>query len=391
MNCTRLTIAAALISFVTAIYATAAAAERPPLATGDWERHGFTTEQRDQIRAGFQQAINAKAIPGASLLLIHKGEVILREGYGVADFETKRPFSPDAPCRIASVTKPHTATVLVMLAAQGKLSLDDPIDKWLPEFKGIKVRGHGPARHAPTLSECLSHTAGFPANSAVKSGGEDVQRDGTLAEVVSNLAKQELVAEPGARYAYTGLGFMTAGRVVEVVTGKDFAAVMDELLLEPIGATQTTFFPSKEMSATMPTFYERDARGIRIRTGERPGKAINPGGGLVSTLDDVGRLLMLHRNQGKLEDRQIVPGQWLQKMYIPQPGTGRDGYGLGFNILKRRPDGTARRIQHIGASGTLALLDFDADLALVIFTQVGGGRNKWRADVVQTIASIFGQ
>jgi CubicO group peptidase (beta-lactamase class C family) len=183
---------------------------------------------------------------------------------------------------------------------------------------------------------------------------------------------------------------MVAGRVAEVVTGQDFPSLLDELLLKPIGSEVATFAPSAELAARMPVFYERDQTGLHVRTREAALRTINPGGGLVSTLDDVGRMLLLHRNRGQVDGKQIVPAEWLEKMYVPQPATGPNGYGLGFNVLRKRPDGTAQRVQHIGASGTLALLDFDADVIVVVFTQVGGGRNQWRDQLVQTIGTVFG-
>src|SRR5690606_28057235 len=112
-----------------------------------------------------------------------------------ADIESHRPFRTDTPCRIASLTKPHTATLLVKLAAEGKLSLDEPIDKWLPEFKGIRVRGQGTAKRAPNLRECLSHTTGFPGNNALKNGSFRINLDGDLKGVVAELATRELLGE----------------------------------------------------------------------------------------------------------------------------------------------------------------------------------------------------
>ncbi len=99
-----------------------------------WRTHGFTIEHRKNLREPFERAIEKHFIPGGALLVIHRGDVIFREGFGVANIETKRPFTVDAPCRIASVTKPHTATLIAMLVDQGKLAWDDPVDRYLPKF-----------------------------------------------------------------------------------------------------------------------------------------------------------------------------------------------------------------------------------------------------------------
>ncbi len=323
-------------------------------------------------------------------MLIHKGEVILNEAFGVADLESKRAFQTSSPCRIASLTKPHTATLLLKLAAEGKVVLDAPVDTWLPEFKNIRVRGAGTLKTAPTLLQCLSHTAGFPGNNALKAGKYSVELDGELSDVIADLATKELVAEPGTRYAYSRLGYMTAGRVAEVVTGRPFPELMRTLLLTPLGAEAATFTPSVEMQARMPVPYERTRTGFRPREGAGLGTAINPGGSLVSTLDDVARLLLLHRNQGRIGTMQYLPSELLKRMYVSQPSTPGVGYGLGFNIMKRYQDGTAARIRHTGASGTLGVIDFERDLIIIVLTQVPQQQtNRWRNPLMQRINAVF--
>ncbi len=389
-NCSRLTL------FVTAFsgfgMVACAAAEPTPLPEGSWGDHGFTQSQRDRIHSVFQQGIDRKAIPGGALLIIHEGEVVLREAFGVADIETNRPFRVDSPCRIASLTKPHTATMLVLLSQQGLLSLNEPVDTYLPEFQGIKVRDEGPAKHAPTIAECLSHTAGFPGNNALKSGRFSVDFDNSLKDTIEDLATQELLAAPGTRYAYSRLGFMTAARVAEVVTNKTFPDLMREVLLLPIGANDATFFPAGEFESRMPVPYERTKQGFKLRVGDPLGKIINPGGSLISTLDDVARLMLLHRNRGEVGGKKLVSAEDLTQMYVPQPGTTGTGYGLGFNIMKKREDGTASRIRHTGAAGTLAVLDFDKDLIFIVLTQVPQQQTLgWRSQLVKAIDQVVSQ
>jgi CubicO group peptidase (beta-lactamase class C family) len=140
-----------------------------------WLAHGLTVEQRDQIRAAFRRGIDQKVIPGGNLLLIHKGESVFREACGRRDIKLERPFEVDTPCRIASLTKPHTATTLVILAEREQLSLNVPVEEYLPVFKGIKARGGEAARRSPTLLECLSHTTGFPGNNALKRGDVEIE------------------------------------------------------------------------------------------------------------------------------------------------------------------------------------------------------------------------
>ncbi|MDP6719165.1 MAG: serine hydrolase, partial [Pirellulaceae bacterium] len=120
------------------------------------------------------------------------------------------------------------------------------------------------------------------------------------------------------------------------------------------------------------------------------GTAINPGGSLVSTLGQVARLLLMHRNRGRIGTKEFIPARLLSIMYEPQPSTPGVGYGLGFNIMRRRDDGTAARIRHTGASGTLGVIDFEQDLIIVVLTQVPQQQtNRWRNRLVQTINNVF--
>lgn len=325
------------------------------------------------LRETWLWGIDNQYVPGGAMLVLRGGEVALHEAYGLADLADGRPFTTDAPCQIASLTKPFTATLCVILVDQGVLSWDDPVNKFLPEFTAVEVRGKGLARRAPLLRELLSHTAGFDPNGERGGGGWRHRRDGTLADAVADIAKAGLASQPGERYAYSGLGYMVAGRMLEAATGKEFSALLKELLLEPIGARDTVFAPqaAAEVLERMPTAYDhRNGRLVPsgLNAGGKSSIAFpNPGGGLVSTLTDVARLLMLHRNKGMVGGRQLVSAEALQVMYRKQPGTKRDGYGLGFN-LENGPDGPV--IRHGGAIGTLGLLDFANDTIVVVFTQV---------------------
>jgi CubicO group peptidase (beta-lactamase class C family) len=369
-------------------------AVRDAKAEEAWLRHGFTVAQRESIRAALQRGIEQKFVPGGALLITHRGEPIFREGFGVASLETQRPFTIDAPCRIASVTKPHTSTLIAMLVEQSKLSWDDPVEKYIPAFAGISVRDKGSATRTPKIRELLSHTAGFPGQTAIEAGQWKIKTDGTLADAVAELPAQGLAAQPGTVYAYTGLGYMVAGRIAELVTGKEYGALMKEMLLEPIGATTATFYPSDELKAQMPTMYERKAGElVKVDLASRPRAAAaypNPAGSLVSTLDDVARLLMLHRNHGQAGGKQLVKPETLAALYERQPATGRTGYGLGFNVLKVNAKGEGVRIRHTGASGTFAQLDFENDLILVLLTQVPQVQTEpFRAGLLKTVGDIF--
>jgi CubicO group peptidase (beta-lactamase class C family) len=363
-----------------------AAANPEALPTGDWVAHGFSDAQRQSLRDSFAGAIQRGVIPGGSMLILHKGEVIFCEGFGVAELGTDQPFSPDALCRIASVTKPHSATTIAMLAERGLISLEDPITKYLPKFASLKLRDGTPAR-SPTIAECLSHTAGFPPNTVLNTGKVTLDWTNSLEGVVDELATMPLMAAPGTRYGYSRLGFMTAGRIAEIVPSKRFEQIMQDELLIKVGA-QSTFEPTDAMLARVPAPYDGSGGKLKPHTDERPVKVINPGGGLYATLDGVARVMQLHVNRGVVNGERLLSKKTLAQMYLQRPATKNKPYGLGMNLVAR-PDGSTGRFWHIGASGTYALADFDSELVVVIFTQVGRQNAGWRRELLVKINGVF--
>ena len=203
------------------------------------------------------------------------------------------------------------------------------------------------------------------------------------------LATHDLFYEPATAYGYGRLGYMSAARVAEIVTGKPFEQVMADELFAVLGSTESTF-DYESMIDRVPTAYERTRSGFKRRTGEPMGTVINPGGSLVATADDVARMLLLHRNQGKVNGKRVISEDLLNQMYQSQPGRGKAKYGFGFNILAQRPNGSTSRIQHTGAAGTIGIIDFDLDLIVISLTQVPQVQtNKWRGPMLKTIFETF--
>jgi CubicO group peptidase (beta-lactamase class C family) len=384
----------AVAALLLAAFGFAGQASRGTLATGDWIAHGFTAAQHETIRDAFQAGIREKFVPGGAILIFHRGDVILREAYGVADLDTKRPFTVDTPCRIASITKPHTTTLLALLVESGKLSWDDPVGRWFPELRAPLVDGQ-PARTAPSLRQVVSHTAGFPSDEELRSGRYTQARDGTLSTAAEAAARQGLSRQPGTAYAYASIGYLVAGRIAEQVTGQQFDALLRERLLAPIAATTATFRPSPELLRLVPPPYQRDDAGFKpldvARFPDIKATYDKPGGGLFSTLDDVTRFFLLHRNHGMVEGRRLVRRETLEELYRPQPFTPGEGYGLGFNIVRRGPGGIGAAVRHTGASGTFGLVDFEKDVIVVFLTQVPQIETEpFRRRLLQAIGAVLG-
>lgn len=381
--------------------ALAAAATACPLpgrvaTPGDAKPVQLTGAQRQALRGVIDDAITRKAIPGAALAVLSRGQVVFREGFGRAEFDAERPFTVDVPCFIASITKPITATFFVSLDERGVISLDDPVEKFLPEFKGVRVRGKGPAKTTLRVWHLLSHRAGLPGNADISDARPRrlaratdpanetgaTSGDFSLEQEVRRWVKEGLLAEPGARFAYGRSGYIVAARIAEVVTGRRFERLLQEDLLNPVGMRRTTFHPDAETIQQVPARYrstlggaQRDTFTMPLPAADRP---INPAGGLCSRLDDMAAFLALHLNGGRAGDKQLIKAESLARMYRPHPPRatetadgGGAGYGLGWNVMA--PGGVVR---HLGASGTLAWLDLPRQHAGVLLTQVKWGATR---------------
>ena len=365
----------------------------------DAQPAALSENQRQALRSVIDEAIARKQIPGASLVVLSRGAVVFKEAFGRTEFDGEQPFTTDAPCFIASVSKPITATYFVGLDERGIISLDDPVEKFLPEFKGVRVQGSGPAKNTLRVWHLLSHRSGLPGNAdlgdarpqrlarAAGAGAEATAAepgDYSLEQVIDRWIKEGLRAEPGARFAYGGSGYMAAARIAEVVMGRRYEHLLQEELLDPLGMKATTFHPDVETFRKAPARYvstpdgtRRDSRAVSLPPVTADG-LINPGGGLCSRLDDMAAFVALHLNRGMAGDKRLIKAESLARMYRPHPPRATEaaeggglGYGLGWNVVA--PGGAVR---HLGASGTMAWLDLRHQHAGVLLTQVKWGPTR---------------
>jgi len=371
----------------------ACAAEPPPekvdaappqtLRPGDPHLHGLTDAGLDALRAILRKAVNDRTVPGVSLLLAHKGEIIFKEAFG--------DIAVDQKAQMASSSKPVTATLLVILADQKKLALDDPIEKYLPEFKEITIKGRPPAK-PPTVRHLLCNMSGLPgdflAGSLLKrlrkgagkaqdddrgnekeKGNSDGRflssRNRSLAESVRALAGAGLATEPGAEFHYCTMGFNVAARVAEVAAKRPFEELIRAELLEPMGMNSTRYIPfGLQAFNSRPTLPSGESRFIMA------------GGGMTSTLDDFAAFYQMHLDGGTYRGRRILSEQAAATMHTRQAkldllmaGPYGNDYGLAFFLDRLDDNGRARVITHPGLFGTTPWLDKDRDLVGVFFVQ----------------------
>lgn len=296
------------------------------------------------VAAVLRPFVEKHALAGAVTLVADKDKVLSLEAVGYADVAAKKPMTTDALFWIASQSKAITATALMMLVDEGKVKLDDPVEKYLPEFKGQWLTAERDndhlllkkPRHPITVRNILSHTSGLPFASAMEQPTLDLL---PLRVAVQSYAMTPLVFEPGSKSQYSNAGINTAGRILEVVSGMPYEKFLDQRLFEPLGMKDTTFWPNAEQLKRLAKSYKpnadkSDLQEIKISQlkyplGDRSRQPM-PGGGLFSTAADVGRFCQMVLNGGTFQGKRYLSPEAVKTMTSKQTGDLPDAYGLGW-------------------------------------------------------------
>jgi CubicO group peptidase (beta-lactamase class C family) len=328
-----------------------------------------------------QRSIDDKRIAGAVTMVVRHGHVAWFKSQGMMDREAAKPMRPDAMFRICSMTKPITSVAVMILYEEGKFLLDDPVSKYLPEFKNSKVLvkpTHGepytiPASHEITIRDLLRHTSGLTYNwnadlgamynkAGVASGL--LQYDGTIGDSVKRLAAQPLLFNPGERFEYS-LGVDVLGRLVEVVSGQPLDEFFRTRIFEPLGMKDSYFYPPENKLDRLATAYTYDSeKGLArfpdtpIHEGlleysadypsRGPKKLFSGGAGLVSTAMDYARFCQMMLDGGKVGNTRILSRKSVELMSQDQLGkiSPDMAFGLGFGV-----DGVKGPLNELGSVG----------------------------------------
>jgi len=300
----------------------------------------------EEPAASLQPFVDRGELAGATTLVATREGVTSLQAVGMADREAGKPMRTDSVFWIASMSKPITATAIMMLVDEGKVQLDDPVEKYLPEFHGQTltagvVDGHAAVKkpaHPVTVREILSHTSGLPFSTDEEKPTLDLL---TLADRSRKYAAATLESEPGTRYRYSNAGINTAGRIIEVVSGQAYEDFLDARLLRPLGMTDTTFWPNSDQLARLATSYKpgagnRKLEPLKITQLKYPlddrTRQPMPAGGLFSTASDMGRFCRMILNRGVWEGNRLVSEKSVGEMTRKQTGGLPENYGLGWSL-----------------------------------------------------------
>ncbi|HWA97361.1 MAG TPA: serine hydrolase domain-containing protein [Pirellulales bacterium] len=322
------------------------------------------------IASEMQKFVADQTIAGAVTLVAHHGKILSLNAVGQADLASGRPMKPDTMFWIASMTKPIAATAVMILQDDLKLSVDDPVGKYLPAFQSPTIVGGGTPSQPLTIRHLLTHTSGLSSPPP-----EVGAASASLADFVDQVAKLPLQFEPGSQWKY-GVGLSVAGRIVEIVSGKSFEQFIAQRIFQPLEMNDTTFYPSVEQRQRLATIYRFNDSTKQLEPAPPPvfinvdpalRRAPNPSGGLASTAEDYYRFLQMVLNGGELNGKRVVSADAVQQMTSVQTGDLKGGFvpgsawGLGWSLV-REPQGVTASLNpgsygHGGAFGTQAWTD----------------------------------
>jgi CubicO group peptidase (beta-lactamase class C family) len=365
--------------------------------------------QATKLEAVLKGFVDAGQLIGVSALVYERGEEVYAGAFGLADREAQRPMDRGTLVRIYSMTKPVTGVALMTLYDEGKFQLDDPIEKYLPEFANMRVyAGNDSAgkpeyetlRRSITIRDLMRHTAGLtsgdndtsPVGELFRAADPD-SLDNTLAELVKKLSRVPLLYQPGTRWLYSPAVDVQAA-LVERLSGESFDEVLRKRIFEPLKMVDTRYTLREQDHGRLAQVYTRtddgsfapltDDKVIYLNQKEWP---LTPGGyGLVSTLDDYMRFARMLLNEGELDGARVLSADAVRLMRtnaMPQevtdtdwlPSKGQVGFGIDLAVRVSAPatgdesSGAVGEFFWDGYANTLFWVDPKHDIAAVLFTQ----------------------
>ena len=373
----------------------------------------FDPDKLAQIRGRLQRFVDEpgpQQVAGMVVVIGSSKGIALHEALGQQSLESKQPMPKDALFRIASMTKPITAIAIMMLEQEGRLSVDDAVEKHLPEFKGQmlvesrdgeRVVLKKPSRPI-TIRDLLTHTSGMPGGYPPGVSDMYFERNFNLAEAIALVSQRPLDFEPGSKWSYCNTGIDTLGRIIEVCSGKSYERFLEERIFLPLGMKDTTFYPNDEQLQRLAELYgvkedKLAAAGWVLIGDPRDARHPIPAGGLFSTGRDLARLYQMMLRGGTMASARFISEKGHREMTSLQTGdlpcgfTKGMGFGYGWAVIKEPQEVHAMMSKgtygHGGAFGTQGWLDPQQDLFVILLIQRTGMPNADASDLRKELQS----
>lgn len=369
---------------------------------------GFDPKALAGIRPALQAFVDRGELAGVVTLASRGGEIVQCEAIGWSDIEARAPMRPDSLFRIASMSKPITSVAALMLMEEGRLSLSDPISRWVPELaEPVVLRDPAgplddvvPARRAITVEDLLTHRAGIayapfsegPLKAAYERAlGDPGMNRSTPDEWLSALGRLPLACQPGERFHY-GHSTEVLGFLIGRAEGRPFRQVLAERIFQPLGMADTDFWLPPEKRGRLASLYAHDESAdrlvkVEVEMYDAPPAYTPGGGGLISSAGDYHRFARLLLQEGELDGVRLLRPETVRLMrtnrLTPEqrrfPFVGMDlwsksGFGLGLSIAEQLEGnpyacGAAGSVTWPGVFGTWWQADPVNDLVLIYLIQ----------------------
>jgi CubicO group peptidase (beta-lactamase class C family) len=344
-------------------------------AEDDKMKSGLDVQRIGKIQQRMQELVNSGQAAGIVTLVQQNGNIVQMSAVGMQNAEEKIPMHKNSIFQIMSMTKPLTAVGIMMLVEDGKISLYDDVQTYLPEFRGQQLNVYGLMKR-PTrpirIADLLSHTSGMRQMPQGEMKNLYQTMDHSLAQAVASFAKEPLEFEPGTRWLYSNPGMATLGRIIEVVSGDPYESFIESRLLQPLQMKDTFFYPPADKQDRIAMVYTPMA-GKLVRAGadilggdpaafRKGAKYPGPEFGLFSTAEDLSHFCQMILNNGTWEDVRFLSPASIETMREVQTSGLQAGwypgadYGLAWEIVSKPlgelgllPEGS---FGHGGAFGT---------------------------------------
>ncbi len=348
-------------------------------------------------------------IAGAQVAVLRHGELGYFESFGDMDRERSKPVAEDTIWRLYSMTKPITGVALMTLYERGHFQLDDPVHRWIPEWRDMEVREPAadggfelvPAHRAPTVRDVMMHMSGIgygPENADLDLAGRGWMSGVTLETLCQQIGGWPLRFQPGTHWLYS-FGMDVCARLVEVMSGMAFDEYLKSEIFEPLGMVDTDFLVPEDKLDRFAACYGRNSRKELVLVDDPEQSAylkkpslLNGGGGLVGTMPDYLRFVGMLANGGELDGRRVISRKTLELMtsnHLPDDGDMGDyaipggygevgfsgsGFGLTMAVSKSPTEtgvvGSPGEFMWGGAASTAFWVDPVEDMAVVFMTQL---------------------
>jgi CubicO group peptidase (beta-lactamase class C family) len=390
------------------------------LVYGNGAKAGMDPERLGRIPVRMKAFVDQGTVAGVVTLVARHGVIASLDAVGYQDLETKKPMKTDSIFQIMSMTKPVVAVAIMMLVEEGKVAVSDPVEKHLPEFRGLWMNTSRPGEKERrqirpprpiTLRDLLTHTSGMIASLPEGIVELYTKLHLTLAEAVTVYSQQPLDFEPGTKWQYSNPGIATLGRVIEVASGQPFERFLSERIFQPLGMKDSFLFVPQDKIDRIAMVYKRVDGKLQRAGGDILGgdpshyrkgsKYSAPEFGMYSTASDLAALYQMMLNGGTYNSKRLLSRASVSLMTVLHTGsiepaghsTGM-GYGLAWTVV-RDPWGTLQlqsegSYGHGGAFGTQGWIDPQKDLVGVFLIQrsAGGAPDESNAFKAMAAAAI---